>query len=101
MVLTFKSPSLNFSLKKPLPESLLKSIAALVSCVAGAVLMEETLRMIGQAGLKIDNVTEKAYNIDVMADCNDPLFSQVEACLPEGTKLGDYVVSADIIATKS
>lgn len=91
----------DLALKKPLPGNLLKSVAALVSCVAGAVLVDETLRMIGQAGLKIGSVTEKAYNIDVMADCNDPLFNEVEENLPEGTKLGDYVVSADIIATKS
>lgn len=91
----------DLALKKPLPESLLRSVAALVGCVAGAVLMDETLRMVKQAGLTIDKVTEKAYNIDVMADCNDPLYKQVEECLPEGTRLGDYVVSADVIATKS
>jgi len=91
----------DLSLKKPLPERLLKSVAALVGCVAGAVLVDETLRMIRQTGLTIGNVIEKAYNIDVMANCNDPLYKQVQECLPEGTRLGDYVVSADIIAMKS
>ncbi len=91
----------DLALKKPLPESLLESVAALVGCVAGAVLMDETLRMIRQAGLTTINVTEKAYNIEIMADCNDPLYRQVEECLPKGTKLDDYVVSADITATKS
>ena len=91
----------DLALKKPLPESLLKSVAALVGCVAGAVLIDETLRTVRQAGLTIGNVAEKAYNIDVMTDCNDPLYKQVKECLPEGTCLGDYVVSADIIAIKS
>ena len=91
----------DLALKKPLPESLLKSVAALVGCVAGAILMDETLRMAQQAGLEIGNVAEKACNIDVMADCNDPLYKQVEECLPKGSKLGDYVVSVDIIATKN
>jgi len=36
----------------------------------------------------------------VMVDCNDPLYRQVKECLPEGTKLGDYVVSIDITALK-
>ena len=91
----------DLALKKPLPESLQKSVAALVGCVAGAVLIDETLRMVRQAGLTADNIAEKAYNIDVMADFNDPLYRQVEKCLPKGTKLGDYVVSADITAIKS
>ncbi len=91
----------DLALKKPLPESLLKSVAALVGCIAGAVLIDETLRMVLQAGLTTGNVAEKAYNIDVMTDCNDPLYKQVKECLPEGTRLGDYMVSADIIAIKS
>ena len=91
----------DLALKKPLPESLLKSVAALVGCVAGAVLIDETLQMARQASLTIGNVTQKPYNIDVMTDCNDPLYRQVKECLPQGTELGDYIVSADIMATKS
>lgn len=91
----------DLALKKPLPEQILKSAAALVSCVAGAVLIDETIRMARQAGLKTIEVTEKAYNLDVMADCNDPLYRQVKECLPEGTKLRDYVVSIDITALKN
>ena len=54
-----------------------------------------------KAGHAAGNVIEKAYNIDVMAECNDPLYKQVEEGLPEGTTLGDYVVSVDITAIKS
>jgi len=91
----------DLALKKPLPEQLLNSVSALVCCVAGAVLVDETLRMIRQAGLTIDNVAEKKYNIDVMTDSNDPLYRQVKESLPQGSTLGDYVVSVDIIAMKS
>lgn len=91
----------DLALKKPLPKELLNSVSALVSCVAGAVLIDDTLKMIRQAGLTIDNIEEKKYNIDVMIDCNDPLYRQVVECLPEGTATGDYVVSVDITAMKS
>jgi ubiquinone/menaquinone biosynthesis C-methylase UbiE len=90
----------DLALKKPLPEQALKSAAALVSCVAGAVAIDDTIKMARQAGLKNIQVAEKAYNIDVMADCSDPLYREVKEFLPEGTKLGDYVVSVDITALK-
>jgi len=90
----------DLALKKPLPEGLLKSVSALVGCVAGAVLIEQTRRMIRQAGLKVAKVTEKPYNLDVMAECNDPLYKQVTTALPQSEKLDDYVVSIDIKAEK-
>lgn len=90
----------DLALKKPLPEEVLKSAAALVSCVAGAVLIDETITMAKQAGLKAVEVTEKTYNIDVMVDCNDPLYRQVMGYLPEGMKISDYVVSVDVTAFK-
>jgi ubiquinone/menaquinone biosynthesis C-methylase UbiE len=90
----------DLALKKPVPESILKSVAALVGCIAGAVLLERTKEMIQKAGLKIDNITEKAANIELMLDCQDPLYTQVKECLPEGTKIEDYVVSVDITALK-
>ncbi len=90
----------DLALKKPLPESLLKSVAALVSCVAGAVLVDQTIEMAQQADLSDIQIHEKTYNIDVMADCNDPLYRQVTEYLPEGTQLGDYIVSIDITAFK-
>jgi len=90
----------DLALKKPLPEPVLKSAAALVSCVAGAVLIDETVRMARQAGLKNIQVAEKAHNIDVMADCSDPLYREVKEFLPEGAKLSDYIVSVDITALK-
>lgn len=90
----------DLALKKPIPESILKSVAALVGCIAGAVLLDQTKEMIRQAGLKIGNITEKSMNIDLMVDCQDPLYEQVKECIPEGTKIGDYVVSVDITVMK-
>jgi SAM-dependent methyltransferase len=90
----------DLALKKPLPEEVLKSAAALVSCVAGAVLIDETIKMAKQAGLIDIQVDEKAYSIDVMADCNDPLYRQVKEVLPYGAKLGNYIISVNITAYK-
>jgi SAM-dependent methyltransferase len=90
----------DLALKKPIPEGILKSVAALVGCIAGAVLLDRTKEMIQKASLKIDNITEKPTNIELMLDCQDPLYAQVKECLPEGTKVEDYVVSADITALK-
>ena len=90
----------DLALKKPIPDSILKSDAALVGCIAGAVLIDRTKDMIRKAGMKIGNITEKALNIDLMMDCQDPLYAQVKECLPEETKIGDYVVSVDITTLK-
>jgi arsenite methyltransferase len=91
----------DLALKKPVPESILKSVAALVGCVAGAVLLDRTKEMIQKAGLKIGNITEKAANIKLMLDCQDPIYAKVKECLPEGAKIEDYVVSVDITAMKA
>ena len=90
----------DLALRKPLPEEVLNSAAALVGCVAGAVLIEDTIKMAKHAGLIKVQVDEKAHNIDAMVDCNDPLYKQVKGYLPEGTKLGDYIVSVDIVTFK-
>jgi len=90
----------DLALKKPLPKEVLKSAAALVSCVAGAVLINETIKMSKQAGLNDIQIDEKKYNIDVMADCNDPLYRQVKEFLPQGAKLSDYIISVNITVYK-
>jgi ubiquinone/menaquinone biosynthesis C-methylase UbiE len=91
----------DLALKEPLPKEVLESAAALVSCVSGAVLVDETIKMAREAGLGDIQTNEKAYNIDVMADCNDPLYRQVKEFLPEGAKLSDYVISIDVTAFKN
>ena len=90
----------DLALKKPLPQEVLKSAAALVGCVAGAVLVDETINMATQAGLSDIKIDEKAYSIDVMADCNDPLYRQVKEALPENNKLSDYIASVNITTFK-
>lgn len=90
----------DLALKKPLPPEVRQSAAALVSCVAGAVLIEATREMAEQAGLYNIQVDEKVYNLDVLADCNDPLYRAVKEVLPAGAKLSDYIVSINVTAWK-
>jgi len=90
----------DLALKSPLPKDILKSAAALVSCVAGAVLVDETIEMATHAGLVDIQIDEKAYSIDVMADCNDPLYREVKEFFQKGKKLSDYIVSINIMAFK-
>jgi arsenite methyltransferase len=90
----------DLALKRPLPQEVLKSAAAIVSCVAGAVLIDETIIMAKQAGLIDIRIDEEAYSIDLMADCNDPLYREVRESLPPNGKLSDYIVSVNITAFK-
>ena len=90
----------DLALKKPLPQEVLKSAAAIVSCVAGAVLIDETIIMAKQAGLIDIRIDQEAYSIDLMANCNDPLYREVRESLPPNGKLSDYIVSVNIAAFK-
>jgi len=91
----------DLALKKTLPKEVLASAAALVSCVAGAVLLDQTAEMANRAGLCDINLVEKSYSIDVLTDCNDPLYKQTKESLPQGKKLSDYIISVNITAFKS
>jgi SAM-dependent methyltransferase len=90
----------DLALKRPLPQEVLKSAAAIVSCVAGAVLIDETIIMAKQAGLIDIRIDQEAYSIDVIANCNDPLYREVRESLPPNGKLSDYIVSVNITAFK-
>ncbi len=90
----------DLALLKPLPPRILKSIEALVGCLAGAVLVETTRRMARQAGLAHLRLTCKSGYVDNMVDWNDPLYRTVRKHLPGGQKMGDYVTSLEIQADK-
>jgi arsenite methyltransferase len=90
----------DLALKQPIPKELLESAAALVSCVAGAVLVDETRNMAAKAGLSDIKIEEDAHSIDLLTGCNDPLYRQVIESLPQGTKISDYVVAINVTAFK-
>jgi hypothetical protein len=74
--------------------------AALVGCVAGAALVEETRDMLDKAGFTTIVLTPKPSYVHSMQDWNDPLYKQIAETLPKGEEMADYVVSLDIEARK-
>lgn len=90
----------DLALLKPLPPALAQSVEALVGCVAGAVLVSETERMAHEAGLGDVRLERKSAYVDGMADWQDPLYRELLAQLPPGTKPSDYVTSLEVSARK-
>lgn len=91
----------DLAMRMPLPDAVKAKVEALVGCIAGAVPIQQTLDMIGAAGLTQVRVAQKPYNIDTIDNCNDTLHGAVRQGLPQGKRLGDYVVSADFVAGKN
>jgi ubiquinone/menaquinone biosynthesis C-methylase UbiE len=90
----------DLALLKPLPEAVLKSVNALVGCVAGAVLVKDTEKMAKNAGLKNIKILLKPDYIDSMSEWSDPLYKTIIAKLPKGRKLSEYVTSLYVSAIK-
>jgi len=90
----------DLALLKPLPEEVQNMVESLIGCMAGAVLVDETLAMAEAAGLVETHLTPKPGYVDSMIDWNDPLYRKVIERLPEGAKAGDYVTSLSITAAK-
>jgi SAM-dependent methyltransferase len=90
----------DLALLKPLPEEIRKSITALVGCIAGAALVEDTRRMIEAAGLADLLCKTSSEYIDSMSEWSDPLYREIARMLPPDTKPSDYVTSLNITARK-
>ncbi|OGG04699.1 MAG: arsenite S-adenosylmethyltransferase [Candidatus Glassbacteria bacterium RIFCSPLOWO2_12_FULL_58_11] len=90
----------DLALLRPLPSTVLESIEALVGCVAGAVLVEDTRRMIQAAGLTEIELTPKPDYIQSMNEWKDPLYLKIINLLPEGSRVEDYLTSLGISARK-
>ncbi|WP_310601026.1 arsenite methyltransferase [Desulfobulbus sp.] len=90
----------DLALLKPLPENVRTLAAALVGCVAGAVLTEETGAMLAEAGFTAIVLTPKPDYVRKMQEWNDPLYQQIAETLPKGEEMADYVVSLSIEALK-
>ena len=91
----------DLALLRPLPAAIQKSVIALVGCIAGAVLVEKTKRMILSAGLVGLKLQSNPDYIDSMTECNDRLYRAVLKQLPRKRKMSDYVTSLDVTARKS
>ena len=90
----------DLALVKPLPENIREMAAALVGCVAGAALVEDTRAMLEAAGFSAIVLTPKPDYVRSMQHWNDPLYRQIGETLREGEELADYIVSLSIEAIK-
>ncbi len=90
----------DLALVQPLPAAVQADVEALVGCIAGAVLVEETRAMANAAGLVEVTLTPKPEYIDAMTNWEDPLYQRIIASLPAGSKPSDYITSLDLIAVK-
>jgi SAM-dependent methyltransferase len=90
----------DMALLKPLPAGIREMAEALVGCVAGAALVEETRDMLEKAGFTSIILTPKTDFMQSMKDSNDPLYKKIVQALPQGAEIADYVVSLTIEAGK-
>jgi len=90
----------DIALLKPLPDNIRDMAAALVGCVAGASLIEDTRAMLEKAGFKTIVLTPNLDYVRHMQALNDPLFEQFAETMPKGLEMSDYVVSLSIEASK-
>lgn len=91
----------DLALLRPLPREVADMVEALVGCVAGAVLVEETRTMAAAAGLRDITLTAKPQYIAALENAQDPLYRKIIEALPSGTTPADYITSLDIIARKA
>jgi arsenite methyltransferase len=90
----------DLALLQPLPEPVRQDVEALIGCVAGAVLVEETRKQIAAARLGDIVLTPKPHYIDAMTNWDDPLYRRIVAALPTGSKPSDFITSLDMSARK-
>lgn len=91
----------DLALFKPPPPEILKMVEALVGCVAGAVLVNETERMAREAGLTQIRLIPKKDYVAAMTDWNDPLYKKIIDHLPSGREPADYITSLEVTASKA
>jgi arsenite methyltransferase len=91
----------DLALLQPLPGEILKLVEALIGCVAGAVLVSETERMVREAGLVELRLNPKREYVAAMTDWKDPLYQKIVERLPAGTGPGDFITSVEVTARKA
>ena len=90
----------DLALLRPLPPAVRKSAQALVGCLAGAVLVETTRRMVRAAGLTDVELETKSGYTDKMVEQKDSMYRTIHRHLPRGRTIGDYAASLSTAARK-
>ncbi len=90
----------DLALLRPLPPAVRDMVEALVGCIAGAVLIEETRGMMAAAGLTDIRLTPKPDYVKTLEEVQDPLYRRILEHLPAGTSPAEFITSLDIAARK-
>lgn len=90
----------DLALLRPLPAAVKADVEALVGCIAGASLLEDTLAMLHAAGLTEVKAEVHGEAILALLDPTDPLHQRILALLPAGTTPADFVTSVVFNARK-
>ncbi len=90
----------DLALLRPLPPAVAEMVEALVGCVAGAVLVEATERMVREAGLADVVLQPRPEYVQTLGTVQDPLYRKIAEQLPAGTTAADYLTSLSIAARK-
>lgn len=88
------------ALLKPLPDQILKMVEALIGCVAGAILAEDTEKMALAAGLQNITLKTKPGYIEALTNWEDPLYRKIVEQLPEGAAPSEFITSLEVQARK-
>jgi SAM-dependent methyltransferase len=91
----------DMALVKPLPPDVLKLVEALVGCVAGALLVAETGRLVRAAGLTDIVLKSQPGYVAAMENFEDPLYRKLVEHLPAGTGPADFITSLEVQARKA
>ena len=90
----------DMALLRPLPAEVINLVEALVGCVAGAVLVDETQRMAQAAGLTDIVLKSKPQYIEAMTRFEDPLYQKIIEHLPKGATPSEHITSLEVRARK-
>ena len=90
----------DLALLRPLPPAVVGMVEALVGCIAGAVLVDETEQMLRAAGLSSIVLKKKPEYVRALQSFEDPLYRKIAEHLPAGTTAADFLTSLDVEARK-
>ena len=90
----------DLALTKTLPPKLQNMVAALVGCVAGAMLIDDTRRILENLGFHSIALKPKTEYVRQMVALNETLYADIAGALPSGEHLEAYVTSLNIYAIK-
>lgn len=90
----------DLGLLEPLPPGAGDHIEALIGCVSGAELVSDTEAHVAAVGLELVALECHSTYVDSLVGANDPLYAKLQAALPVGRRIAEYVTSYALTARR-